>query len=182
MIAPAQRPASPVWQAEFPDYPCPDMPVEVRGWHDLSWRNDACPNFRVGGLAVFVDYAQPDKREFPELQRFTVYRCDLEPDGWAHPARSQAVILTSDDWADVLAAVANCDPLGGQVAELAELMAERPAADLADLFRLTFGREPAQRWGASTPSAGGDLEDSLVCHDIAIIEEARRLTGADDEW
>lgn len=86
----------PNWQKEFPDYPADDMPAIPEGWEDISWRNDACPNFvnYKLGVALFIDYANPDFREFPEYPRFLAY--PVYEDGT--PASDKPAIFESEEW------------------------------------------------------------------------------------
>jgi hypothetical protein len=66
---------------EFPEFPAVDMPEEfmMHPWRDISWHNDACPCFersipnseRV--VRVYVDYVEPENREFEGVGRFVVY-------------------------------------------------------------------------------------------------------------
>lgn len=47
-------------------------------WEDISHHNDACPSFYAGvtqegySVKVWVDYADPREREFPQMDRFCV--------------------------------------------------------------------------------------------------------------
>lgn len=81
---------------EFPDYPAAEMPAIPDGWKDISWHNDACPSFDAYGYHVFVDYADPAKREFPDTMRFVVMDEDEE-------SGEQVCRVESDDWAHVVA-------------------------------------------------------------------------------
>lgn len=52
------------WRGEHPEA---DVPEWFEQFADHSWRNDAMPIFHVSDtLAVFVDYADPEKSEFCE--------------------------------------------------------------------------------------------------------------------
>ena len=63
---------------EFPDYDAdlPDLP----NFADDSWHNDACPKLRryLGMLydpvivTVWVDYADPERRESMKARRYTI--------------------------------------------------------------------------------------------------------------
>jgi hypothetical protein len=87
------------WQEEFTDFPAADMPPRLPGFVDTSWRNDACPSFADEslGLSVWIDYADPSRREHPEIERFSISEID---DSGAHIGEEPA--LTTDDWAKVL--------------------------------------------------------------------------------
>lgn len=86
---------------EFPNFPPEDMPQIPSGFEDISWRNDACPNFANDalGLAIFVDYLDPAARDYPDTKRFTLYRMDEN-------SVTAEIILDSDDWAEILDAIA----------------------------------------------------------------------------
>lgn len=99
--------ATPLWQREFPDFPPEDMPAIPAGWEDASWHNETCPSFHIGeSLRVFIDYADPAKSEYPEerrsghLQRFSLHPLE---DG---QVSDKPVIIWTDDWSELLAAVA----------------------------------------------------------------------------
>jgi hypothetical protein len=75
----------PQWQREFPDFAAEFMPPAVAGWEDTSWHNDVCPSFIASrarpenerdSLSVWIDYADPAQREFPQGGRFTAHRMD----------------------------------------------------------------------------------------------------------
>jgi hypothetical protein len=85
---------------EFPDFDAATMPAIPEGWTDTSWHNDTCPSFNTGkGHIVFIDFADIALREIQEeYPRFTV-RAD--PDH----ANSDDELLSTDDWAAVLALV-----------------------------------------------------------------------------
>lgn len=91
------------YQTQFTDFV---LDVEIpKDWIDTSWHNDACPSWEVspGGPQVYVDYADPKMREFPGIQRFSVH---VYKDG------ESAIPLVTDDWAEVLAYLADPDPKG----------------------------------------------------------------------
>ena len=94
----------------FPDYPASDLPPIPAHWVDASWHNDACPSFMVSGLQVFIDYADPDRREAGDV-RFHVME--------AETARS---IIATDDWQAVI------DAVDDYVAEGIDAEAERSRA------------------------------------------------------
>ena len=86
------------FKEEFPDFDPADMPAIPAGFDDVSWHNDMCPSFlnERAGLIIFVDYAEPAKREFPECPRFSVAT-------WDNGACETT--MDSEEWADVLAHV-----------------------------------------------------------------------------
>lgn len=81
------------YRTAFPDFDPATMPAIPAGWNDQSWRNDACPSFVTGEYTVWIDYADPAKRENGG-PRFRV-ECGL---GFER--------LATDEWAAVLAWVA----------------------------------------------------------------------------
>jgi len=93
------------YKEEFPDFKL-DVAVPD-GFEDVSWHNDTCPCFlnRELDVFLFVDYAHPDTREFPDADRFTL----LEADGGMH-VQDPKVYLTTSDWAAVLAAIGEMEP------------------------------------------------------------------------
>lgn len=86
---------------EFPNYKPAEMPAIPDGFEDTSWHNDACPCFVSDplGLELWVDYADPAEREFPERKRFTVLQ---QRDG----VEASGPSLETDDWNEILAFVA----------------------------------------------------------------------------
>jgi len=87
------------FQEEFPDYPVAQMPIIPAGWRDTSWRNDQCPSFTAHGVQVFIDFADPNEREFPESPRFIV---SADPEVHDH----NEPLMETDDWQAVLDYVA----------------------------------------------------------------------------
>lgn len=89
------------YTSEFPDFPPADMPAIPADWQDESWHNDSCPSFYAPGkgVRVFVDYADPDLRDIPDMPRFSVHRV---PCG--------TVLFQGDDWQGVLAFLAGYQP------------------------------------------------------------------------
>lgn len=88
------------YETEFPDFDASTMPEIPAGFDDVSWHNDACPSFlnETAGLILFVDYADPAKREFEDTERFSLNVWDVGNTG--------TVLVSSDDWQVVLAAIA----------------------------------------------------------------------------
>lgn len=83
---------------EFPNFPTETMPQIPSGWQDASYRNDAMPFFIVSpSLGVWIDYPDPDLREFGGT-RFMVVNLE---DG-QHPDDAGEALLETDDWAVVL--------------------------------------------------------------------------------
>ncbi len=86
------------YRTEFPDYPASDLPAIPASFVDSSWHNDACPCFinEAAGLIIWVDYAEPSAREYPDQARFHVSRYDQGP---------TEEIIATDDWSEVLTAL-----------------------------------------------------------------------------
>lgn len=93
--------------SQFPDYDLTTLPPIPADWKDTSWRNDISPSFDALGsadpddsdrLRVWVDYADPARREFPETKRFGVYL--------RNAADETVYMIESDDWSEILAGVA----------------------------------------------------------------------------
>ena len=79
----------------FPDY-SDDVPTMPTGFKASHWKNDACPSWRRADLVIWVNYADPERRECGG-GRFTLER--EESDG------ATTLLVSSDDWQDVLAAL-----------------------------------------------------------------------------
>jgi hypothetical protein len=88
----------PQYRREFPDFPPEDMPAIPATFDDVSWYNNACPNFASDPLQleIWVDYLDPAKREHEGYPRFAVsqQRNGIEVSG---PS------LETDSWDEVLA-------------------------------------------------------------------------------
>lgn len=82
------------WMTAFPDFRIADMPdmTPLKGFEDISWPHDVCPRFARGDVSVWIDWADPAMREFPESRRFMVTHGDdghtlIETDDWAEAVR-----------------------------------------------------------------------------------------------
>jgi hypothetical protein len=61
------------YKTEFPDFPDKDMPEIPAGFEDSSWHNDTCPSFSNPHLLIWIDYLDPEQREWPgKYPRFNV--------------------------------------------------------------------------------------------------------------
>jgi hypothetical protein len=96
------------YQKEFPDYPPADMPAIPAGFVDTSWHNNNAPSFenRALGLSIWIDFADPQMRDCEGSERFIVN--EVKSDG---VFKSDEAILCTNDWADVLALVAERETL-----------------------------------------------------------------------
>jgi len=89
-----------MYRNEFPDFPASDMPGDIPpGFVDSSWRNDICPSFtnEALGLVLWIDFADPSRREFPHWHRYRVTTASAD---------DIADLFDSDDFAAVVAFVA----------------------------------------------------------------------------
>lgn len=95
------------FRKEFPGFDPATMPALPEGFVDISWHNDACPSFfdPKAGLRLFVDYEDPAERELTRGFRFSLHTCD-EAGDFLEP------VLDSNDWAAILAAIANAREAG----------------------------------------------------------------------
>jgi hypothetical protein len=103
----------PKWKVEFPDFD--DEPpaawLAEHSFEDVSWHNDVCPSWLCDVFTLYVDYADPEKRDHPEAARFSLHD-------------EERTVLTTDEWLDVRAFVEDGKrvfekPPAGQVAQLA---------------------------------------------------------------
>jgi hypothetical protein len=142
------------YQMEFEDFDPADMPELPPGFDDCSWHNDLSPSFehQARGLQLWVDYADPELREFPEGERFTVFFMT----GVGYGERlSDEPAFVSNEWAAVekwlaeeadtarLAMLASDDArlariVGEKAVELIALEVQKalqvPSGDMASLF------------------------------------------------
>lgn len=91
---------------EFPDFDVNTLPPIPADWRDTSWHNDVSPSFDAMGsddpadqdrLHVWVDYANPQDREFPECARYGAY---------LRNAKDETIYSVEDnDWQVILAGV-----------------------------------------------------------------------------
>lgn len=82
------------YRDEFPDFDF-DVPEIVTGaWNfeDTSWRQDVCPSFQCDVVTLWIDYADPQKRERPEGPRFVI-------------TSEGETMMEGDDWSWVVAYV-----------------------------------------------------------------------------
>lgn len=111
------------WQIEFPDFPAADMPALPAFADDISWHNDSCPSFMIAGdtigahVVLFVDYADAERREFPDTARYSIRYLAL---------KDIVDIYEGDDWTECLK-VATAEALAWRFA--ADVMAELSPAE-----------------------------------------------------
>lgn len=71
-------------------------------WEDVSWGNDVSPRFENTSLlvAVWVDYDNPNDREYEDYSKYTVQRLTIDERGERHLGNGQ--LLETDDEAELL--------------------------------------------------------------------------------
>ena len=98
------------WQDEFPTFPAADMPSLSSDWLDMSWRNDAGPNFYNDKLRAWLFVLPHHRDEWPfndpdieNMARISVYHGDENtgPDVWSKP------LAEGEEWQTVLAVLEN---------------------------------------------------------------------------
>lgn len=92
------------YKEAFPDFG--EMDVEIpAGFVDASYRNDSCPAFlnEEAGLFLFVDYANPDDREHPDLSRFSLVQGTPHATYGLQRDENNVDLISTDDWSEVLA-------------------------------------------------------------------------------
>lgn len=84
---------------EFPDFQTNAMPELPQGFFDQSWHNDTMPSFTNEklGLKVWIDYAEPERREDPSGKRFALQQVSDDDES--------EDLLLSDSWPEVLAMI-----------------------------------------------------------------------------
>lgn len=90
------------YRTEFPGFDLAGITIPD-GWTDVSWRNNGAPSWRAIvsdhlSVDIWIDHADPAAREC-EQERFVV--AAVMPDG-AHLCH----LIATDEWSDVLGAVA----------------------------------------------------------------------------
>lgn len=93
-------------QREFPDFDLETLPTLPDGFTCAAWHNDSCPAwyegdpavYEAGKLMIAVDYADPNLREFPEGDRFSLHMVRVAD-------TSPEPLLSSDEWTDIEIAV-----------------------------------------------------------------------------
>lgn len=89
------EPRFPLCAAEHPNFDQSTLPADMpAGFDDSTWCNDTCPSFinEAAGLVIFIDYANPEDREFPETPRFSLGI-------WDDGSTGENIIAT-DDWSE----------------------------------------------------------------------------------
>lgn len=133
------------WQNEFPDFPATGIPDLPSYWSDSSWRNDICPSFafleaqdgdtNFTLARVWIDYPDPESREFSGMPRYCVTFEDGRGDVFS--ARESDSWLEIKIYCDQIRALSDCyrrlvghcpfldDPRGASVQSVMERIAAR---------------------------------------------------------
>lgn len=87
------------YQTAFPDFVL-DVTIPA-GFADVSYVNDSCPSWHdeTNHLFLFVNYADPELREFPETPRFYLAKQNLQTDV------SMTDLLLTNDWQEMQAKI-----------------------------------------------------------------------------
>ena len=96
----------PGYMEEFPDFGEMDVAIPP-GFADRSYRNETCPCFidDDAGLFLFIDYADPQAREFPETPRFHLVEGTRHPVYGLQRDDANVEVALTDDWSEILAAL-----------------------------------------------------------------------------
>lgn len=84
---------------EFPDFDRATLPRLPKGFTCAAWHNDSCPTWyeddpaelEPGKLMIAVDFPDPELREFPDSDRFTLHMVRKKDEG-------PEPVISSDDW------------------------------------------------------------------------------------
>jgi hypothetical protein len=147
------------WQIEFEDQASDQMPTIPAGFEDHSWHNDMCPRFESEALSLslWIDHSDPEKREWPEMDRFTIY----EGTSFTEHMNDEPTLATSD-WSDVVAFIAKREGRDAKAARLQYLaeLATAAAEIAADAMALHIQRALGVQSGdlAGIFFSGSDVE------------------------
>lgn len=87
---------------EFANFPVDPVCIALlgMGFVDASWHNDSCPSFEGFDLKVWVEYADPEQREFgPDAERFGI--------SYASDGQESGSMLSTNEWNEVLGFIAS---------------------------------------------------------------------------
>lgn len=89
---------------EFPDFDRATLPAIPAGFFPAHWHNDICPHWQFGenhetaNPTLWIDYADPARREMPDGKRFTLHwRINPPTDN------AELCLEWTDDWSQILA-------------------------------------------------------------------------------
>ncbi len=158
------------YRDEFPGFDPATLPAIPAGYADISWGAEACPAFlnEAERLCLFVDFADPADREFPDCPRFSVQLWDDGATGWTP--------LATDDWDEMAQAMADPAAL-----RLAAKFAMRLREEVGgEAFETVCARNatPAYDGGAC---ASHDVCDANMVMDAAFTAATGRAFYPDDE-
>jgi hypothetical protein len=95
---------------EFPDFDVGTLPAIPEGFVAAHWHNDVCPHWHYGedyltaNPLLWIDYADPVRREFPDGKRFNLRWQVNEGD-----RGDEWCLEYTDDWAQILIALGHID-------------------------------------------------------------------------
>jgi hypothetical protein len=79
------------------EYNIPEFLLKDKNWEDVSWHNDTCPRFedKEHRLAIWVDCAEPECREFDDWKQYTVV--ELVPDSDGEMQLADDILFATED-------------------------------------------------------------------------------------
>ena len=90
----------------FKNYPAADLPAIPAGWTCKREDGDACPSYAHKGLRIWIDYLDPEARDWPLSYRYSVMWDAIDGDNGG------ISLLSTNDWDDVLRFVENHREVG----------------------------------------------------------------------
>jgi len=147
------------------DYDAATLPPIPAGFEDVSHPIDACPSHfhPARNLSLYVDFADPAEREFPELPRFHLFRDDPE-------TGARTDFISSDDWTDVLAVL------------MGELFADLFCEDMSPgVIATVRERNASPRYAGSICATHDFCDANQVMADAFAQTMGRDLIMGDDE-
>jgi hypothetical protein len=107
LVKAAFQAVQPSFYLEFSNYGPMDIDIPD-GFIDHSWHNDACPSFYNPDLRLVLhtDYADPSRRDTPDLGRFRLYTYGVNSDGQPDPYETKERLAEVDDIDEVLEVIA----------------------------------------------------------------------------
>lgn len=72
--------------------------IEIEGFQDTSWKNDACPSISKGRIQVYCNYLDPKKREIEDSSLYYCFLYSKNQKGFDEPIKE----LGTDNISDVL--------------------------------------------------------------------------------
>ena len=75
------------YTSQFPEFDPSTLPTIPSDWEDMSWRNDVCPSWQCGAVRVWIDFADPQLREWGDCERFRITDAEVND-----------LLFATDDW------------------------------------------------------------------------------------